>query len=254
MFIKWSGPVTRTTNDAHSGVAALRLNRIALGAAPSLVEINWSKRYELSGWFKSASLDQPSRVLLDMRFFTADRRPIDNWAVQPVTTTSTLLADMPAGTKILRVKKREWPADVKGTRLGMRLALNARDDLSDLPNFETLPINGFEEKESCYEITLSEPLKRSLAAGTGVRLHRYLDYPRVWSNRVPTEWTRYAFAIADKLAPGARVEVRFWPGAKYAGVVVIHQYKGYPAPLPEGKDAPILLFDDLILREVGNVP
>ena len=258
MFVKWGGPVTRTTNDAHSGAAALRIDCVAMATAPGLVEINRSNSYELACWFRSANTNQTSRALLDMRFFTADRRPIDNWAVQPVTSASTLLKDAPAGTIILRVAKRDWQAEaggiLRGGRMGLRLAVNARDDLSDLPNFETLPVDTLADKESCCEITLSAPLKQALLSGTGVRLHRYLDYPRVATNHVPASWTRYAFTVADKPAPGARAEMRIWPGAKYAGVVIFNHYSRYPAPLPEGEEEPILHFDDLILKKVGSAP
>ena len=258
LFVKWGGPVTRTTSDAHSGAAALRIDTIAMATAPGQVEINRSNRYELSCWFRSANTNQVSRALLDMRFFTVDRRPIDNWAVQPATTASALLQNAPAGSVILRVAKRAWQAEAGGMlrpgHVGLRLAVNARDDLSDLPNFETLPVDNLAENESWCEVTLAAPLKHELPAGTGVRLHRYLDYPRVATNHVPAAWTRYAFTIAAQPAPGTRSEMRIWPGAKYAGVVIFNHYSRYPAPLPGGEEEPILHFDDLTLKKVDAAP
>ena len=67
---------------------------------------------------------------------------------------------------------------------------------------------------------------------------------------MPTEWTRYAFRIAEQPLPGARRQDRFWPGAAYLRIKILHQYTHRPKPLPADERPPELLFDDIVLKEV----
>lgn len=249
LIAKWGGPVTRLTTDAHSGDACLRIGHISSATVPALVEIDRSKTYELSGFFKSADPDQPSRTLYDIRFYTADMRPIDPRMVQPISSVSELTEAAAKGDTVIKVAKKDWPLE---GRLHA-VAFNAKDNLSDLPNFDIAKFAGIKETDDGYEVKIRKPLTKSYPAGTGVRLHKYIDFPRIAINPIPVEWTRYAFKIAEKPVPGGRSQDFFWPGAKYMEVKILNQYRHRPKPLPKGENPPTLLFDDLTLKEVEPV-
>jgi len=243
---KWGGYVRQYREDAHSGLASFQLPREGTVGSPNFVEIDPSKTYEISGWFKSQKSGQPSRVLLDVRYYTEDKQAIKPRSVRPVSSVSVLQVDAPEGTKELKVAKSDWP---KRGRLQV-IVFNAKKDLSDLPNNEYADFSALRETDSGYIVTLKKPLPKAYPAGTGVRLHRYLDYPRVWANKVPQEWTRLSLRVAADPVPGSHGRNYFWPGAKYIRVKVLHQYTNYPKRLPEGEEPPSLLFDDITVKEV----
>jgi len=245
---KWAGYVRQYKADAHSGAACMIFPRISSAGSPNYVEIDPSKTYEISGWFRSLKPGQPSRVLLDVRFYTADKKAIKPRSVRPASKVCKLLADAPKGAKEVKVAPSDWP------KLGSLhvIVFNAKEDLSDLPNFEYARFGAQPKKtDGGYIVTLEKPLPKAYPAGTGVRLHRYLDYPRVWNRTLPAKWTRMSFKVAAKPVPGSRGRNYFWPGAKYMRVVILHQYTKYPKRLPEGEESPVLLADDITLTEVA---
>lgn len=244
----WGGHTRLYTEDAHSGEACFHLPHIGSVSAPGHVEIDPTKTYELSGWFRSLNPKQPSRMLLDIRFLDADQAPIKPRSIHPFSGVSTLVAGVAEGAQEVTVAAGDWP--LKGTLLA--LVFNAREDLSDLPNHEFARVKALRKAEDGCAVELTKPLPQSYPAGTSVRLHRYLDYPRVVTNAVPTEWTRFAFRVAAEPVPGGRKNDYFWPGARYMEIKIIHHYTHYPKPLPEGEETPELLFDDITLKEIGG--
>lgn len=248
MVMRWNGPLKRTTDDARSGEAALMLDRITSVTSPNWIPIDPSATYAVSGYFRSAQPGQPSRVLLDLRFYTADKQPIGPHAVQPVSEVSRVLEAVPAGQTTVRVAPADWPTEGPISTL----ALYAEPDRSDLPNFNTHFIDRIDHGEDAIVVTLRNPLPDAIPAGTGARLHRYLDFARVWDNHVPEAWTRYAFSVSATSPPGASPQMRIWPGAAYARVVVFNHYSRFPEPVPEGEPVPVLLFDDLEVRKTDS--
>lgn len=247
MLVRWSGTPYRRTDIAHSGDACLELRREGMVTTPGFVELDLTKTYEVSGWFRSANPEQLSRVLLDIRLYTEDRVPIGPLAVEPVSGVSNVVETAPAGDAVVRVRKAGWRIN---DGRGRALALHAKEDLSDLPNFSTLEITGLETQGDLHVVHLSKPLGEPIPADTPVRLHRYRDHPRTYHSPVPTEWTRYAFTIAAEPAPDAPPQDYFWPGTHYAKLAVFNQYRLYPERLGPDDEQPHLLFDDLMIREI----
>lgn len=244
---KWLGKVRRVEDDAHSGSACMEIDTVTSVNVPGQVEIDPTKTYELSGFFKSMRPDQRSRILLDIRYLTADGTPIKPWMINPVSGVSELMKDVNVGDATIHVAKTDWNPKRKTM---LSLAFNAQEDQSDLPNFDAVGVKNMKETDNAYVFELVKPVKQSYPAGTKVRLHRYLDYPRVWNNSVPTEWTRYAVAIAAKPLPGDRKQNYIWPGAKFVKVKLIHHYTGYPKPLPKGEKPPVIRIDDIVFKEI----
>ena len=243
---KWVGPIRQYTKDAHTGKACLHLPKPSIARARDWIEVDPSKTYELSGYFRSLNPKQPSRMLLDIRFYDADKQAIRPRTVRPVSSVSPLLADAPEGATSITVAKADWP---KKAPL-QALAFNAKEDLSDLPNSNFAGFSELRRTDAGIVIELAKPLDRAYPAGTGVRLHLYMNHPRIATNAVPEQWTRYAFMFNSRPLPKVGNRNAIWPGTKYMGVTILHQYAGYPKKLPEGEEPPQLLFDDIKLRTV----
>lgn len=166
--------------------------------------------------------------------------------VNPVSSVSTLIEPVEAGEKTLKVAKRDdWSTE---TRL-RGLAIGAEADYSDLPNSHVITMDRIDDAGDVYEILLRKPLEQPLKTETQVRVHRYADYPRVWDNTLPAEWTHMSFTLLPDFVPGERPRHTSWPGAAYISVVVRNHYTNYPEKLPEGEQPPVLLFNEITVTE-----
>lgn len=246
-LVKWGGIAGRRTDEAHRGEACLEIASTGSANTPGLVELDPDATYELSGWFKSALAEQPSRVLVDWRFYTADKRAITPISIRPDSSVSSLIAPAAKGDRLVRVAKADWKVREKRRQ---HLVFGAKEDLSDLPNFSAILVEELKEAEDHYLIELNAPLPSDQPVGSGVRLHLYLDHPRIVINPVPTEWTHASMRLSRDVQPGDRVQNHLWPGTHYVKINLIHQYTGYPQDVPDGKPQPHLLFDDLTLKRL----
>lgn len=216
----WSGDtrVTQNTQEAHSGRAAMEIANWGWVYSPQWIEVDPSKSYELSGFFKVAAGSPPTDMTLGLRFYDAARREIGPLAASPIPSTLTeLTADAHAGDRTLRIRATNWslrPPYIYG------VAFNAREDLSDLPNADTIRLVKCEAAGTAAELTLQQPLKRDCPAGMKVRLHRYVDYPGV-RFQAPPAWTAQSLRLTGEAAPGAIAEPgQFWRGTKYVRVTL----------------------------------
>ena len=124
---KWIGHLQLVADDRHAGSAAFEMFRIGSTRCTELVEIDKDQNYEISGWFKSKEPDQLSRMLLDVRYYTADKKPIHPMSVNPISGISELVKDIDVGDKVVKVRKTDWPMKLKLDLTG--LAFNAQEDL-----------------------------------------------------------------------------------------------------------------------------
>ena len=101
----------------------------------------------------------------------------------------------------------------------------------------------FEKKDDFYEVTLKTPLKKNYPAGTEVRQHYTgggYQYCAAAYKPVPAKWTEYTANVKGIAKYGAPNK-QFWPGAKFARVIVILNYRAK-------KDSDCqTLFDDISL-------
>jgi hypothetical protein len=245
----WVGYLDITTDDKHSGEAAIRMYKVGSCLAQKiLIKIDPEKEYIISGWFKSANPEELSRVLMDIRFYTANKKMINARSILPLSSENPLLADAKAGDKELLVAADNWP-DRSKLKGGAAIVFDAKEDKSDLPNFSFNRLKKYDLTDKGYKLGLKKPLKKAYPKGTLVRLHKYLDYPRQHRNNLPAKWTKLTFKLS-KIPPRRRPERTVWKGAEYMSFCIMNQYKNYPKPLPEGQAPPILLIDDLSIVEV----
>jgi hypothetical protein len=234
---KWGQGTIQNTTDKKSGFACMENSFAARNFtfAPELIEVDPAKTYKLSGFFKSRDKDKKSKAMCCIRYYNSDKKEIEPWSVLPVAdTATTLTADAKKGEKILKIAPKEW---IRHKAMLYAVAFNAKDDLSDLPNFNTSPIADVSVKETFNEITLGEPLTQDYPAGTKVRMHRYLDYMSI-VNEVPAEWTEYSISISGEAEGGAPAKNKFWNGTKFIKVSIF------------GMNVAPLLFDDIAFQEV----
>lgn len=133
------------------------------------------RKYTVSGEFRVIGKPQGRATLyFGITPFTADGQEIIHAAVataEPQLIT-TLAADAKKGDKVLILNNAaNWKFLAHG-----RLAFNAREDRSDLPNMDLSPffdMNNIKVREDgSVEVALKQPLAKDYPAGTKVRQHR----------------------------------------------------------------------------------
>jgi len=100
---------------------------------------------------------------------------------------TTLAAAVAKGAKSLSVKDAsKWK---KGPHY--HVAFNAKEDMSDIPNFSVAgPITKIEKTGDIYTITLKKPVRKAYPAGTMVRQHRSGGtYIYTKHGKSPKAWT-----------------------------------------------------------------
>lgn len=234
---KWGQGTRQNTNDKNSGSACMENSFTSRNFvySPELIEIDPSKTYKLSGFFKSAEKDKKNKAMFCIRYYNSGKKEIGPFSVLPVVDTGTVLAaDAKKGDKSLRIKPREWNRN-KGQFYAV--AFNVKDDLSDLPNLDVISISDISPKDTFNEVTLGSPLIQDYLAGTKVRMHRYLDYTAL-VNDVPGEWTEYSITISGESNAGTPALNKFWNGTKFIKICIF-AFNVSP-----------LLFDDITFQEV----
>lgn len=208
------------------------------------IPIERDKTYEISGWFRSGDPDFLARVLLDVVFLDQDGAAIDPRSVWPITGESRLAADLAADSTEVRVVASDWELPERGAVL----VFDAAEDQSDLPNTSYVQVREVTTVDGIYHITLARPAETAYPAGTMVRIHRYLDYPRTSEDHIPTEWTRYSFRIAAEPPQGSRNNNYFWPGAESMRIIV----RNNPRRRETRPEVQVLNFKDVRIAEVGD--
>jgi hypothetical protein len=116
---------------------------------------------------------------------------------------------------------------------GFCLALNAKEDFSDMPNREltgkvlkTATVNGN------TVFTLASPLNRDVKAGTTVRCHYHsagFTYG-VLMGGLTADWKKFTCRITGVADQGTADYTKFWPGAKtFQLLFVVNNAAGIPS-------------------------
>ena len=182
------------------------------------------KKYLLSGKFRVAGV--PGNRLEHFYFgfapYAADGRPIGPEMIRPVGTGIFPLAEkVEVGDRDLLIRAADW-------RIGtphLRIAFDAKADLSDLPNFFLSPRIRKDSQtkgpDGTLRVTLSEPMKFARPAGTPVRLHS-ADAMHIYNagkGAVLTDrWQTLEGVVSGEAVSGA-VRDRWWHGTVSAAPV-----------------------------------
>ena len=119
-------------------------------------------------------------------------------------TLTELVKDAKVGDTSITVKDgSKWKTDTQ-------IAFNAKEDKSDLPNFDLAKyVSKIEKQGEAWVISFSKPLKKAYAAGTKVRQHLNGGYLYTSSAKSATaDWKTYTGTINGKYIWVGSVTIR----------------------------------------------
>ena len=205
-----------------------------------------AKKYKLSGKFRAAP--GTTGEVFYFGFIPLDekgRQIASEYVNVPKKGTDTELA-APArkGDTVVKVKDAStWNA---ATPWGF-IAFNAKEDSSDLPNSDLLPIveKKIEKKGDVWEVTLKKPAAKDYPAGTKVRQHRsgatYL-YTAAGNKPVSADWKEFSGKVVG-FSENGTPSYRWWKGTKQAKILMILNYKTKSTGTTEFKDIVVETID-----------
>ncbi len=238
----WTSPVQTVDNGQPDG-KCFSVTGSKMVTTQKLIELDPTKTYCLSGYFKSAGKN-PNVVLVGLRLFNSDRKIIDASSVNAVSgSDTTLVEEAGAGSTTLKVRNAAaWEEALRVRRLLVAVGTDTSGEYKDLPNFQTYRVTDLQKDEDGWNVSLEKPLVKPLPAGTGVRAHLmsgHLMYAFTF-NKLLTDWTRYQGDIKPMVKIGAPAST-LWPGARYAQIMVLANWGQ--------KNDETLLFRDIVLEE-----
>ena len=175
------------------------------------------KEYTVSGEFRLLNESKPGAFFFGTMPMNADGKRIETQyhRKDPGVVLAELAAPAAAGAKEIIIKKAPKWENSKNCPV----ALNAADDDSDIPNFNTAICKAVNVSGNNLILTLATPLKTDLPAGTKVRRHRFgasFIYTSTGGKKLTDQWQtfsgRYSF---DKGI------CRWVPGTAQACVVIL---------------------------------
>ena len=149
--------------------------------------------------------NKASWVLAGYDVFDKNGRQITSSHVGAINGTLTIVAeDAPKGATVVKLK--DGSKYRKGSAV---LAFDAKEDFSDLPNFNiSSSVKSIAKQGDVWEITLVSPLKKDIKAGTPVREHGQAGYLYVASPGVKAEPVSKTGTVKGIAASG-------WGGGKW---------------------------------------
>lgn len=228
---------TKISDQAKEGKNAYLVEKVKTIVSKKKFKIDPEKYYVTSVWVKAIG-DEPSFGYLGVMPFDAKNKFIGPHNVTIVKGTFTELA-APCRETDTVVKIKDGAKWKKGNLFV--IAFDAKEDESDLPNFNLTSFGGIdniEKKDGTYELTLKKPVGKAYPAGTKIREQQYGNtYVYDKYGAIPIEWTKWQ----GKPRKGSN----FRPGTVFGQLILICNHN-------KAKDKS-MLFDDLTIEEI-DVP
>lgn len=153
------------------------------------------KKYTLSGEFRSLKCVNPKAFFFGFIAFDKNGRPIEQHHVPETEASDVAVLSKKAGAGAVKLWLKgaeNWP---DGDLNGRYLAINAKKDGSDLPNYNLIAIKAVRHSEEGIYAELVSPLMEALPAGTVLRIHRggasYI-YAGKAGGTLPEKWTMFS--------------------------------------------------------------
>lgn len=231
--------VQLVTENPHSGKNCFRT--LATDAqSTELIPVDTSRKYKISGCFKSAD-DKKTYLYLGLVPFDADKKQVSSSFVTAVAASESELAEAcKAEDAVIKVKDAsKWKINDKYSHIAFETDNSGA--FKDLPNPKlTSPIVKVENKGNSWEVTLEKPCGKAYPANTAIRLQRdaatYM-YPVISLNFQAPEWKEFSADVKGEAMSGSPAN-QFWAKTKYVKIVVLALQGG------------MLYFDDLKFEEV----
>lgn len=160
----------------------------------NIVPVAAGRKYVISGEFRMINTPEKAPILY-FGFFpmTADGKEISYLSVTPASKNlAEVVKDVKAGERSILLKG----ADSWKPAVYQRLVLNAKEDKSDLPNFDIAPIPDWKKlkknDDGTVEVFFNKPFTKACAAGTKVRLHSAgASYVYAGYKKMDNEWKTF---------------------------------------------------------------
>jgi len=224
-----------TVSEQENGALALKGDGWLL--SKTALKLDPSKKYRLSGFFKSAPGSKPSVFYFGLAPIDAQGRVISSSSVNVVPGTGTeLAADCNPNDTVIKIKNGDrW---IPGTFCLIAFDTDNSGAMSDLPNTNLSSINveRIEKKNGYTEVRLKGKCGKKYPAGTKVREHCSGDiyiYKAATRKTLPSEWTEFSATFSQKDC---------WPGTSSVRTAVLSNYNGTTDS--------IMLMKDVKLKEV----
>lgn len=170
----------------ENGDKAFLAERTKYVVSTKTFTIDPDKSYLLSVRVKGLG-DSPTVAYLGVAPHDAEGRYIDSHNVNVIGSLTELAAACEPTDTVLKI--RDCSSWRKGSTV---VAFDAKEDRSDLPNFNVSPsIKDIEEKDGFFEVTLVNPVGAAYQAGTKVRQHARGGFVYAKYGEVPNAWTTW---------------------------------------------------------------
>ena len=197
--------------------------------SPDFIEVDSESSYVLSAEMTCASAD--GKISVGLVPYDAAKQLISYSSLAYAEGSEAVLAEDAAkgATTLVFEGVKDWETLRK--RYFRIIAMNAKDDFTDLPNRELCYyIKEIVQDGTCSKVTLNHPIAKPYKAGTKCRLHRDGGY--LWSlmenGKATTVWKTYSATVGGMSSRGVPMN-QFWKGTKYVKIALM--YNGGNAPL-----------------------
>lgn len=183
-------------------------------------------KLKISGTFRAPEGAKNNTMYIGFKAYDKNRNEFQHVNVFPVkNSAATLTADAKKGDTVIMV------SDASEWQKGSVPVTGAKEDLSDLPNYNTLPkVTAIEKAGEVWKVSLAAALKADLAKGTAMRQHCAGGH------------MYYAF-LATKPGTSGVLKInslkKLWPHVAYVRFLVLANWKG-------GSDAQLELINPTV--------
>ena len=198
-----------------------------------IFKIDPAKTYKITGEIRQTE-GEPSITHIGFIPLDENKKHLTalNFNIRPNTDTE-IVADCKADDTVMMVKDASKWGKVL---IHERVALNTKEDYSDLPNKDYINVKIEEIKKDgdAWMVIFSAPIKKEVTAGTKIRLHRGAGYIYTGgSNRTTSgeDWKKIDGSITGHGKYGFSNYKAWPPGTAYARFVVLANYNKGEATL-----------------------
>ncbi|MBE6378867.1 MAG: hypothetical protein E7051_08650 [Lentisphaerae bacterium] len=175
------------------------------------IPIDPGKPYLLSGEF--AAVGKTGRFVLGFDCYDAGKRKIGAHHIQYVPDTfTTLAATAEKGVSVIKIADgTNWSPSA-----GKIVIFNAKEDLSDLPNFNNhYYVTDVKKGTDGTQVFFNRPLMRNWKDGTAVRLHKEAGMLNAIAFIQPVKiWEKHSTLI-EKVSRDLAIHEHFWAGTRF---------------------------------------
>lgn len=239
---KWGEPLEIASENPHSGAKCFMKAPSKQVGMNEFIEIDSSKKYDFSGWFKAGD-DQNGSLYIALIPFDKNKNKINGEEVFPLKGTETELVERcVAGDTELKIKDgSKWKIDPVVHTVAFEI--DGSGKYEDLPNKKIANgrVISVEKDNDVWIATLDKPCGLEFQKGTKIRQHIYGPYyvnPLYVANFNSKEWIGLSCSLQG-IEPVLNRKVypmkAFWPGTKYIKLAIVYPGKLY--------------FDDITFKE-----